>query len=55
MKKAYVAPSVEIVKFDYSAQVVVASGSGETCMSRYINFKDAAGVCSDPSTWHYYD
>ncbi len=51
MKKSYVSPSVEVVKFDYSDQVVATSG----CMSRYINFEDDNGACSDPTTWHYYD
>ena len=51
MKKRYEAPNVEIVKFEYSDQVVATSG----CQARYINFKDSTGACSDPSTWKYYD
>ncbi len=51
MKKRYEAPDVEIVKFEYSDQVVASS----TCTSKYINFKDDTGACGDPTTWHYYD
>lgn len=36
MKKAYVAPVVEVVKFDYSDQVVAASG----CVQQYKQFGD---------------
>ncbi len=56
MKKAYVAPSVEVVKFDYSDQVVAASGR---CTIEYVNTD--GGVASvdsctgDKIPHRYYD
>ncbi len=38
MKKAYETPSVEVVKFNYNDQVVVASGE---CIVQYVNYAPA--------------
>lgn len=46
MKKAYVAPNVEVVKFDYSDQVVVASGNPQ-CGWQVINVGlNESGTCT---------
>lgn len=36
MKKTYETPTVEVVKFQYRDQVVVASGNS-TCESKWVN------------------
>lgn len=38
MKKDYMSPSVEVVKFQYRDQVVAASG--EKCINKYVNTGD---------------
>ena len=44
MKKAYESPSIEVVKFQYRDQVVVASG----CKEVYVNTKpDGLGCQAD--------
>ena len=47
MKKRYEAPNVEIVKFEYSDQVVAQSAQSAKCDIVWINFK-VNGECSDP-------
>ena len=38
MKKTYETPSIEVVKFQYRDQVVVASG--EKCTNQWVNIGD---------------
>ena len=51
MKKRYEAPNVEIVKFEYSDQVVAQSTG---CDIRYIN-ELVNGVCSNPEPFRVYN
>ena len=50
MKKQYETPDVEVVKFQYSDQVVAAS----TCVIKWINF-EVNGKCTDPVQHQFYD
>lgn len=43
MKKSYETPSIEVVKFQYRDQVVVASGNIGTCDRIYRNDTGAYG------------
>lgn len=45
MKKAYETPSVEVVKFQYRDQVVVASGK---CTDRWVNI--GVGSCTSENS-----
>jgi hypothetical protein len=36
MKKAYETPSVEVVRFQYSDQVVASSGGGDFCTTSFL-------------------
>ena len=45
MKKTYETPSVEVVKFQYRDQVVVASGN---CTGVWKNVGDSSCVTGDP-------
>ena len=45
MKKTYETPSVEIVKFQYRDQVVVASGFTKNCGWTWYG-KETEGVCT---------
>ena len=45
MKKTYETPSVEVVKFQYRDQVVVASAG--TCQSVWVNTGDSACTNGD--------
>ncbi len=49
MKKRYIKPSVELVKFQYSEQVVASTTS--SCDYIWINVKDDSGECSSPILW----
>ncbi len=54
MKKAYVAPSVEVVKFDYTDQVVAASSG---CQIEYVNTDggvSSAESCTGEKVPHRY-
>ena len=51
MKKNYETPSVEVVKFQYSDQVVASSGTGPQCDYIYINIKGDTGECTEPKLW----
>ncbi len=46
MKKNYETPSIEVVKFQYRDQVVVASG---TCVSRWENVGENG--CEGEQVW----
>lgn len=48
MKKTYEAPSIEVVKFQYRDQVVVASGNG--CESKWENV-GLDGCPKDEQVW----
>ena len=43
MKKNYETPSVEVVKFQYSDQVVAQSG---ICKVKWTHYPDASGQCT---------
>ena len=43
MKKNYETPSVELVKFQYSDQVVAQSG---ICTVKWTHYPDASGQCT---------
>lgn len=49
MKKTYETPSIEVVKFQYRDQVVVASGNSN-CQSKYENIGDG-GCPQDEQVW----
>jgi hypothetical protein len=54
MKKAYETPSVEVVKFRYSDQVVASSGdSGSWCMTSYARSAPDGEICTEQSWRHY--
>ena len=40
MKKSYETPSIEVVKFQYRDQVVVASNGGVTCTQVWLGYGD---------------
>ena len=44
MKKTYETPSIEVVKFQYRDQVVVASGN---CIDQWINNSTTVNDCDD--------
>lgn len=48
MKKSYETPSIEVVKFQYRDQVVVASGGA--CTQHYQGNEDLIGNCN-PTHW----
>lgn len=45
MKKAYVAPVVEKVTFDYKTQIVTASS--DDCFESVMNVKTAESICGE--------
>nr|MBR4281479.1 hypothetical protein [Clostridia bacterium] len=48
MKKTYETPSIEVVKFQYRDQVVVASGTHLNCKKVWINESPSDGTeCVD--------
>ena len=49
MKKSYETPSIEVVKFQYRDQVVVASGGG-SCTQHYKTDGDLVSNCV-PTHW----
>ena len=50
MKKTYETPSVEVVKFQYRDQVVVASGGG-ACTQHYNNNQDSLNFSCTGYKW----
>ena len=54
MKKQYEAPSVEVVRFQYSDQVVASSGdSGSWCITSYARSAPDGEICREQSWRHY--
>ena len=49
MKKTYVTPEIEKVKFQYRDQVVVASGGA--CTQHYVNDRDLSNTNCNPTHW----
>ena len=49
MKKTYETPSIEVVKFQYRDQVVLASGGSQEC-SFHWTLKDGQGDCTGTVT-----
>ena len=50
MKKTYETPSIEVVKFQYRDQVVVASGANPSCVSKWEN-EGLTGCPKDEQIW----